>query len=82
MGATSRAAVERWTGLTPDEIISVLEKHFASCDRFYTTGAGDQHFNMVQSAMLKALEAEEHREPYRQRSSRGRAVITLFGAHR
>jgi hypothetical protein len=27
-----------------------------ACRRFYTAGAGDRHFGMLQSVMLKALE--------------------------
>ena len=38
--------------------MSVLQKHFEDCRRFYTSGAGEQHFGMVQSAIRKALETK------------------------
>jgi hypothetical protein len=67
--------VQQWNGLTIDEMIAVLEKHFDRCHQFYTAGSGSQHFKMVQSAMLKALEAKEHRGPYPPRPSRRRAGV-------
>jgi hypothetical protein len=69
------AVVHQWNGLTIDEMIAVLEKHFDRCHQFYTAGSGSQHFKMVQSAMLKALEAKQHRELYPPRSSRRRADV-------
>jgi hypothetical protein len=69
------AVVHQWNGLTIDEMIAVLEKHFDRCHQFYTAGSGSQHFKMVQSAMLKALEAKEHRELYPPRSSPRRSGV-------
>jgi len=53
-----RDAVRRWVGLSQDEIIAVIEKHFADCRHFYTSGSGDAHFGMVEAAIRKALEAK------------------------
>jgi hypothetical protein len=51
--------VKHWLGLTQDEIVAVLQKHFQDYRRFHTTGAGEQHFGLVQQAIRKALE-EKH----------------------
>src|SRR5882762_3787277 len=53
-----RDAAREWRGLSQDEIIAVLEKHFRDYRHLYIAGAGDQHFHMVRSAISKALEAK------------------------
>jgi len=53
-----RDAMKSWRGLTPDEIVAVIEKHFEDCRRFYTAGSGDAHFNIVRAAISKALDAK------------------------
>jgi uncharacterized Zn-binding protein involved in type VI secretion len=59
-----RDAARRWLGLSQDEIIAVIEKHFADCRRFYTCGSGDAHFGMVESAIRKATEAKHPARAY------------------
>jgi hypothetical protein len=72
-----RAAVRRWVGLSQDEIIAVIEKHFADCRHFYTSGSGDAHFGMVEAAIRKAMELKHSTrdqaadEPVRPRRKRG-----------
>jgi hypothetical protein len=34
--------------------LNVAETHYDCCRRFYTCGAGDQHFDMVRSVIGKA----------------------------
>jgi hypothetical protein len=53
-----RDAAREWHGLSQEEIVAVLEKHFDACRRFYTSGSGDAHFGMVRSAIHKAIEAK------------------------
>jgi hypothetical protein len=53
-----RDAVKHWLGLAQDEIVTVLQKHFEDYRRFYTAGAGEQHFGMVQLAIRRALETK------------------------
>ena len=50
--------MKHWVGLTQDEIVDVIEKHFRDCRHLYIAGAGDQHFHMVRSAISKAIEAK------------------------
>jgi hypothetical protein len=57
-----RSVVKHWRGLTPDEIVDVLERHFADCRHLYTCGAGEQHFGMVHQAMRRALEQKHPRQ--------------------
>jgi hypothetical protein len=53
-----RDAAREWHGLSQDEIVAVLEKHFADCRRFYTCGSGDAHFGMVEAAVRKSMEGK------------------------
>jgi hypothetical protein len=46
-----------WSGLTQDEIVTVVQKHFAE-DGVHYGGSGDEYFGMVQSAIRKALETK------------------------
>src|SRR6266404_4079795 len=48
-----RDAAREWLGLSQDEIVAVIEKHFDACRRFYISGSGDAHFGMVRSAISK-----------------------------
>ena len=57
-----RDAVTSWGGLSQEEIVAVIEKHFQDCRQFYIAGAGDRHFHMVQLAISKALEAKYPRD--------------------
>src|SRR5215813_3112021 len=57
-----RDALKRWRGLSQDEIVAVIEKHFEDCRRFYTAGSGDSHFHMVKAAMHRALVAKHPRD--------------------
>jgi len=73
-----RDAVKHWRGLTQDEIVAVIEKHFEQCRRFYTAGCGDAHFDMVRMAVTKALEANHplpRDEPVRPRLQRRAAGV-------
>jgi hypothetical protein len=84
-----RDIARNWLGLTPDEVIAVLEKHFPDCRRFYTSGAGEQQFNMVRTAISKAIEAkhpprdhadDELERPWQSRKRTGpRKVYTAGG---
>ena len=53
-----RDVAKHWLGLTQDEIVTVVQTHFEDCRRFYTTGAGRQHFGLLQQAIRKAWEAK------------------------
>jgi len=53
-----RDAAKDWLGLSQNEIVAVINKHFDDCRTFYTGGSRDAHFGMVRSAMSKALEAK------------------------
>jgi hypothetical protein len=66
---------EQWQGLTTGEIIDVLDRHFDRCREFYTSGSGDQHFNVVQSAMRKAMDAKHPQQAYPPPSSRRRPGV-------
>ena len=66
-----RNAVKSWRGLTPDEIVAVIEKHFEDCRRFYTAGSGDQHFARVRAAIGKAMDPKD---PFRARVDLVRAA--------
>jgi hypothetical protein len=57
-----RDAVTSWGGLSQEEIVAVIEKHFQDCRQFYIAGAGDGHFHTVRSAISKALEAKYPRD--------------------
>jgi len=74
-----RDAVKSWRGLSQDEIVAVIEKHFEDCRRFYTAGSGDAHFNMVRAAIGKAIEAKHPSarddEPVRPRLQRRAAGV-------
>ncbi len=79
-----RNAVDQWSGLSQDEIVAVIEKHFQDCRRFYTAGSGCQHFNMVRAAIGKALDAKS---PRRERAEdapvqprRRRGVTPVYAA--
>ncbi len=37
-----RDAAKDWLGLTQDEIVTVVQKHFEQCRHFYIAGSGDQ----------------------------------------
>jgi hypothetical protein len=81
-----RDAARRWLGLTQDEIVTVLEKHFQDCRRLYTCGAGEQHFGLVQQAIKAAWQAKHPTrdqaadEPARQQRRRGiRKVYNASG---
>src|SRR5260370_41898970 len=52
------SAVRHWSGLSQDEIVEVVEKHFAEHRRRYTCGSGDGHFWMVEAAIRKAIETK------------------------
>lgn len=56
-----RAAVRRWQGLTPDEIVELLARHFDACRHLYGCGAGEQHFALVHQAMRQALDTKRIR---------------------
>jgi hypothetical protein len=77
-----RDAAREWHGLSQDEIVVVLEKHFHDYRHLYIAGAGDQHFHLVRSAINKAIEAkypsrdrsdDELERPLRKASWRGAA---------
>jgi hypothetical protein len=51
-------AVRHWLGLTQDEIIEVLERHFAEHRRRYTCGSGDGLFYLVEAAIRAAWQAK------------------------
>ena len=53
-----RDAAREWLGLSQDEIVAVIEKHFRDYRHLYIAGADDQDFHMVRSAIAKALEAK------------------------
>jgi hypothetical protein len=77
-----RDAVKHWRGLTADEIVAVLERHFSDSRHLYTCGAAEQHFGMVHQAMRQALESKRphpfEREPDRDRPQRPRRrVVSL-----
>jgi hypothetical protein len=55
------SAAKYWGGLSQDEIVEVLERHFDEQRRSYVCGSGDGLFWMVESAMRKALEAKHPR---------------------
>ena len=82
------AVAKQWLGLSQDEIVTVLEKHFDACRRFYTTGSGDRHFHLVRSAISKAIEAkypnhshadDELERPLRKRRGRFQPVAHAGG---
>jgi hypothetical protein len=56
-----RDAAREWHGLSQDEIVAVLEKHFRDY-HLYIAGAGDQHFHLVRSAIGNAIEAKRPRD--------------------
>jgi hypothetical protein len=62
--SSGRPVAEHWlpgltpAGLTPDDIINLVERHLAEHRRGYHTGAGDQLFHVLQSQIRKALEAK------------------------
>jgi hypothetical protein len=73
-----RAVAEHWLGgITPDEIIDVVETHFADHRRGYHTGSGDQLFHVLQGQIRKVIEAKHPSrdradgEPVRPRRKRG-----------
>src|SRR5262249_20972226 len=77
-----RDALKRWRGLSQDEIVAVIEKHSEDCRRFYLSGSGDAHFNMVRAAIGKAMDAKD---PLRarvdvERPRRPRRVMNLHNA--
>lgn len=81
-----REALKQWRGLSQDEIVAVLEKHFEDCRRFYSAGSGDQHFAMVRSAIGKAMDAKdlfrarvEPERPRRRRTDGARKVNNASG---
>ena len=53
-----RDAAREWGGLSQDEIVAVLEKHFRDCRHLYIAGAGDQHFHLMRSEIARAIEAK------------------------
>src|SRR5260370_2940242 len=53
-----RDAARRWMGLSQDEIIEVLELHFAEHRRRYTCGSGDGLFYLVEAAIRAAWQAK------------------------
>jgi hypothetical protein len=81
-----RDAAREWHGLSQEEIVAVLEKHFAEHRRLYT-GASDRYFHMVQAAVHRAIEAKRPRDraddglnrPRRRSSGRVRTVPTVGG---
>jgi hypothetical protein len=50
-----RDAVKHWIGLSQDEIVEVVEKHFAE-HRVRYSGSGDGCFWMVEAAVRKAMD--------------------------
>ena len=82
-----RDAARHWLGISQDEIVAVIEKHFADYRRFYVSGSGDQLFSIVEAAIRKAWEAEHpprdraDDEPVRPRPKRAgpRKVYTAGG---
>jgi hypothetical protein len=76
-------AVRHWSGLSQDEIVEVVEKHFAD-HRVRYSGSGDGYFWMVEAAIRKAMELKhppiDHVEPARPQRRRGvRKVYTAGG---
>jgi hypothetical protein len=57
--------------LDEEQMVAVIEKHFADCRRFYTCGTGDGHFHMVESAIRLAVEARRRRSTSPSARSRG-----------
>jgi len=72
-----RDAIRSWRGLSQDEIVAVLQQHFAEHRRLYH-GSGDGNFWMVQAAMRRAIEAKHplpRDEPVRPRLQRRAAGV-------
>jgi hypothetical protein len=53
-----RDAARHWLGISQDEIVDVVEKHFADYRRLYTSGSGDGYFHMVEAAIRAAWQAK------------------------
>jgi hypothetical protein len=53
-----RDSAKEWRGLSQDEIVAIIDKHFRDYRHCYIAGAGDQHFHLVRSAISKAIEAK------------------------
>jgi hypothetical protein len=60
-----RATAKHWLGISHDEIVDVVRKHFAEHRRLYTSGSGDGHFWMIEAEIRKAWQ-EKH--PPRERA--------------
>jgi hypothetical protein len=69
--------IRHWLGLSRQEILDVLDRHFDQSRRFYLSGSGDGLFGRVQDDIARALQAKhgrpapEHKpkpEPQRRRS--------------
>jgi hypothetical protein len=79
-------AVRHWGGLSHDEVMAVIERHFDSCRRFYTTGSSDQFFYMVEAAIHKAIESKHpsrgqaDAEPERPRRRSASRVHKIYNA--
>jgi hypothetical protein len=58
------SAVRRWLGLTPDEIIEVLDRHFDEHRRRYLCGSGDGLFYLVEAEIRKAAETKHPPRAY------------------
>jgi hypothetical protein len=75
-----RDAAKHWLGLSQDEIVAVIQKHFADHRRLYVSGSGDGFFYMVEAAVRKAWQAKhpvrdgEPEGPRRKRRGRVRPV--------
>jgi hypothetical protein len=50
--------VKHWLGLSHDEILAAIERHFDEHRRRYTSGSGDGLFWMVEAAVRRAWQAK------------------------
>jgi hypothetical protein len=53
-----RDAARHWLGISHDDIVAVVEKHFSDYRRFYVSGSSDAYFHLVEQAIRKAWEAK------------------------
>jgi hypothetical protein len=79
-----RAAARHWLGISHDEIVAVIENHFADHRRLYTLDSGDSYFHMIEAAIRKAWEAKhpprDHVEDEPARPRRKRGVRQVYAA--
>jgi len=81
------SAAKCWLGLSHDEIVAVIENHFADHRRLYTCGSGDGYFHMVEAAIRQRWRekhpSREHvdDEPVRPRRKRGVRNVYMAGGY-